>query len=68
MAAEITRVIKGEETKLVSDGEGVAFRNIDKMVAALTAEDVVVSVDVTMFKQSPREKSILPYLKGGLTF
>jgi hypothetical protein len=50
MAAEIARVIKAGKPEFVSDGERLASKNIDKIVAALIAEDVVVGVDVTRLR------------------
>jgi hypothetical protein len=66
--AKIARAIMSSEVAFVTvGGGGVAFKDINQIVKGLTAEDRLMSADVTRFREGERENLLLPYLAGGLT-
>lgn len=65
-AVQAVKAAIGREVKLLTDEEGVAYRDVDKIVTKLEAEDQLTSVDLERFRQGKRDRLILPYLRGGL--
>jgi hypothetical protein len=66
--AKIARAIMSSEVAFVTvGGGGVAFKDINQIMKGLTAEDRLMSVDVTRFREGERENLLLLYLAGGLT-
>ena len=65
-AVRAVREAMGREIKILTDKEGVAYRDIDRIVRGLTTEDHISSVDIEKFCGGGREGLILPYVRGGL--
>lgn len=65
-AVQAVREAIGREIKILTDKEGVAYWDIDRIVKGLTTEDHISSVDIEKFGSGRRERLILPYVRGGL--
>lgn len=65
-AVQAVREAVGREVKILTDKEGVAYRDVDRIVKGLTTEDHISSVDMEKFSSGKREGLILPYVRGGL--
>jgi hypothetical protein len=65
-AVQAVREAMGREIEMFTDKEGVAYRDLDRIVKGLGTEDQIASVDVEKFRGGGREKLILPYVRGGL--
>jgi hypothetical protein len=56
----------GREIKMFTDKEGVAYRDVDRIIKGLGTEDQIASIDVEKFSSGGRNGLILPYVRGGL--
>lgn len=65
-AVQAVKAAMGREVKLLTHEGGVAYRDVDKIVTKLEAEDQLTSVDLERFRQGKRDRLILTYLRGGL--
>jgi hypothetical protein len=65
-AVQAVREAMGREIKIFTDKEGVAYRDVDRIVKGLGTEDQIASVDVERFDGSRCNELILPYVRGGL--
>lgn len=65
-AVQAVKAAMKREVKILTDQGGVAYRDVDKIITKLEAEDQLASVDLERFRQGKRDRLILPYLRGGL--
>jgi hypothetical protein len=65
-AVQAVREAMGREIEILTDKEGVAYRDVDRIVLGLRTEDHIASVDVEKFCGGGRGGLILPYVRGGL--
>lgn len=65
-AVQAVREAMGREIKMFTDKEGVAYRDVDRIIKGLGTEDQIASVDVEKFGSGGRNELILPYVRGGL--
>ena len=56
---DIARVIKQGRAEFIIVGGGVAYRDVDKIVKGLTADDKMVSVDVARFRRGEKDLSLI---------
>jgi hypothetical protein len=65
-AVQTVREAMRREIKIFTDKEGVAYRDVDRIVKGLGTEDQIASVDLERSSGSGRNGLILPYARGGL--
>lgn len=65
-AVQAVREAMGREIEMFTDKEGVAYRDVDRIIKGLGTEDQIASVDVEKFGSGGRDELILPYIRGGL--
>lgn len=65
-AHKIASAVLSQEVGFITDGRGVACRDINRIVTGLGKEDKLMSVDRERFKSGERTGLVLPYLAGGL--
>ncbi len=66
-AVQAARLLTGREVHLFTLCEGVAYRDVDRIVKALGPNDRLSSVDMKRFAEGWRDSLRLPYVRGGLT-
>jgi hypothetical protein len=52
--------------RFITDEGGVAYRDINTMIAGLRREDKIMSVDVEKYKSGGRTGLVFGFLAGGL--
>jgi hypothetical protein len=66
MVHEIAKVIMSQEVAFITEGGGVVYREVNRMVASLKKDDKVMSVDVEKFKEGEMDGLVSGFLAGGL--
>lgn len=64
---DIARVIKQGRAEFIMVGGGVAYRDVNRIMKGLTADDRINSLDVASFRRGEKDNLLLPYLRGGLS-
>lgn len=64
---QAARFIAGSEVRLLRSGDGPAYKDVDRIVNDLGADDRVSSVNMDRYIKGRREHIRLAYLRGGLT-
>lgn len=62
----IATAVLSQEVAIITDEGGVAYRDVNRMVASLRRDDKLMSVDVERFKNGERVGLVLGFLAGGL--
>jgi hypothetical protein len=65
-AVRAARAVMKRDVQVLSNGFGVVYRDVDKIVRELGVEDQIVSVNLEKFRSGDRQEIMLPYLRGGL--
>jgi hypothetical protein len=66
MVQKVVRAILSQEVPFITEEGGVAYRDINAMMAGLRREDKMMSVDVEKYKSGGRTGLVFGFLAGGL--
>jgi hypothetical protein len=66
MVQKVARAILSQEVPFITEEGGVAYRDINAMMAGLRREDKMMSVDVEKYKSGGRTGLVFGFLAGGL--
>ena len=55
-----------QEVVFITEGGGVVYREVNRMMASLKKDDKVMSVDVEKFKKGEMDGLVSSFLAGGL--
>jgi hypothetical protein len=66
MVQEIAEIIMSQEVVFITEGGGVVYTEVNRMMASLEKDDKVMSVDVEKFKKGEMDGLVSSFLAGGL--
>jgi hypothetical protein len=66
MVQKVANTVLSQEVRFITDEGGVAYRDINAMMAGLQREDKMMSVDVEKYKSGGRTGLVFGFLAGGL--
>jgi hypothetical protein len=63
---KVANTVLSQEVRFITDEGGVAYRDMNAMMAGLRREDKIMSVDVEKYKSGGRTGLVFGFLAGGL--